>query len=146
MTFNTRTFVHAAALAGVIASLTGCNTNKVSQDDPTGDSKRSGSARKHATAHGRKHQYYYYPDACAYRDCEVDQWFWMEAGQWKCGPSLPDNIMVEVEVPVAIELESDTPYAHHAIVVSSTSTSDGSFADDESQSAAAEGHSPAEQP
>lgn len=102
----------STAIVAVSLSLGACSSAKTNGlDSGRGDvADSSGSGQ-------RIHQYYYYEQARIYRDCEVDQWFWLLDGTWQCGPQLPEGVDVEAEVPIAIQLESDTPYAHHALVV-----------------------------
>lgn len=69
----------------------------------------------HAPAHGyrKKYQYRYYPDAQVYYAADRGLYFWIEGGNWTLGARLPDHITVDLSSGVSVELDSDTPSAHH---------------------------------
>src|SRR5689334_19853190 len=92
------------ALALGIAGLTGCSTGTTSV-------MSDGSAEASATASAvhRSHQFYYYPEAQVYRDCEANRWYWMESGQWQFGATLPQSIVLDAKAPFAVELKADDP-------------------------------------
>lgn len=66
--------------------------------------------------YGRKHQFYYYPNAQVYRDCESNRWHWVKNNSWNVSVDLPKTIVLDVDGPVAIEIDADEPSGHHAIV------------------------------
>ncbi|MCH8830157.1 MAG: hypothetical protein IID45_11330 [Planctomycetes bacterium] len=48
---------------------------------------------------------YYAPDRGTY--------FWFEAGKWRVGVELPNDIRVKLGEHVTIELDADSPYEHY---------------------------------
>ncbi len=66
----------------------------------------------HAQAHGyrARHQYVYYPNSCVYYDSGRKMYFYLEAGSWKMGASLPAGIRLDVGGAVTLEMETDKPY------------------------------------
>ncbi len=69
----------------------------------------------HAPAHGyrAKHRYRYYPSREVYYDTGRRLYFYIEGGHWKSGVSLPDHLGVDLGGYQTVEIDSDTPYAHH---------------------------------
>lgn len=69
----------------------------------------------HAPAHGyrQKFQYVHYKQANVYYSEDRNIWFWIEGGSWKVGTKLPGSI--KVNEGVEIEIDSETPYTHHAL-------------------------------
>src|SRR5688572_6752722 len=65
----------------------------------------------------RKRQFHYYPNAQVYKDCESNRWFWREGETWKFGAQAPTSFSMDIEIPVAIELEADQPNEHHVTIV-----------------------------
>ena len=90
----------------------------VGDDHPVYEAKDSGPP-PWAPAHGyrAKHRYYYYPTSYVYFDIDRRLYFYMSAGQWRVGASLPAGISIEVGESVLLEMDSDTPYHYHGDVV-----------------------------
>lgn len=66
----------------------------------------------------QRHQFYYYPAAGVYRDCDEDRWLWSEDGgeTWTCGPRLPAQFHVGGEIPFAVSLSMNDPAAEHRAI------------------------------
>jgi len=69
----------------------------------------------HAKAHGRRRYRYYY-DSQVYFDIQTNHWFWISAGTWHSGASLPRTYRLSRSASVVVELETDKPYTKHAHV------------------------------
>jgi hypothetical protein len=69
----------------------------------------------HAPAHGyrAKHQYRYYPACSAYYDTGRKLWFYIKAGDWTFGASLPADLRARLGGSVMIDLDTDRPYDFH---------------------------------
>jgi hypothetical protein len=70
----------------------------------------------HAPAHGyrAKHKYRYYPSNNVYHDTEKGLYFYLKGDNWEVGASLPALFRDGLGESVALELETDRPYLHHA--------------------------------
>ena len=70
----------------------------------------------HAPAHGyrAKHKYRYYPDSSVYHDTERGLYFYIKAGNWEVGASLPYELQMGLGEYVSLELDTDRPYTYHA--------------------------------
>ena len=77
---------------------------------------KKGGPPPHAPAHGyrAKHRYRYYPACSVYYDTGRELYFYLEGSQWHIGASLPRTIELEYGDYVTIEMDTDTPYHHHA--------------------------------
>ena len=66
----------------------------------------------HAPAHGyrAKHQYRYYPGSSVYYDTGRKLWFYIKAGDWTFGVSLPTELKARLGDAVSIGLDTDRPY------------------------------------
>lgn len=66
----------------------------------------------------QRHQFYYYPNARVYRDCDEDRWIWSRDGglTWQSGRQLPLSIALGDEIPFAITLTSNEPAAEHTAI------------------------------
>lgn len=71
-----------------------------------------------APAHGyrAKHQYLYYPSRRIYYEPARSLWFWLDAGNWRVGASLPDRLSRYATRGVSIELDTDRPYERQSWV------------------------------
>ncbi|MBW1795267.1 MAG: hypothetical protein JRJ38_12710 [Deltaproteobacteria bacterium] len=71
-----------------------------------------GGPPPHAPAHGyrAKHNYRYYPSACAYFDISRKVYFYLEKDNWKISVSLPQTIQLRLGDYVTIEMDTDKPY------------------------------------
>ena len=71
-----------------------------------------------APAHGHraKHNYYYYPASSVYFDTGRKLYFYYGAGQWQVSVSLPTAIHIDVGERVALDMDTDRPYAYHSEV------------------------------
>ena len=107
------------AVLAALAALTiaGCSSVRIGHRDPEpAPGPRAGyGPPAHAPAHGyrKKFQYVHYPDSGVYYASDRGQYYWLEAGQWKIGARLPGYVTIDLGNGVTIELDSDTPYAHH---------------------------------
>ena len=79
-------------------------------------SQKKGGPPAHAKAHGyrAKHKYRYYPDCSVYHDTERGLYFYIKAGNWEVGASLPNNFQMGLGESVSLELDTDRPYTYHA--------------------------------
>jgi hypothetical protein len=66
----------------------------------------------HANAHGRR-RYRYYHDSEVYFDIQTNHWFWISAGTWRSGPSLPRTYKLNRSASVVVEMETNKPYTRH---------------------------------
>ena len=71
-----------------------------------------------APAHGHraKHQYRYYSADQVYFDPGRGLWFWLEAGDWRVGASLPAGFRLGGS-PVSLGMDVDQPYQFHREVI-----------------------------
>lgn len=74
-----------------------------------------GGPPPHAPAHGyrAKHQYRYYPGCSVYYDAGRRLWFYMQAGGWTIGASLPTGLKAQLGEYVQIGMDEDKPYLRH---------------------------------
>ena len=89
----------------------GCATVGVREErEPAYHGKRTGPPA-HAKAHGlrRKYAYSYYPDSSVYFDRDRKLYFYLQAGSWQVGTSLPSSIRI-AGTPVSLSMDSDKPY------------------------------------
>ena len=65
-----------------------------------------------APAHGyrAKHNYRYYPSACAYFDTSRKVYFYLEKDNWQMSVSLPQALQLRLGDHVTIEMDTDKPY------------------------------------
>jgi len=63
----------------------------------------------------QRHQFYYYPNAQVYRDCDEDRWIWSKDSglTWQSGPRLPMSIGLGQEIPFVVTLSVDDPTIEH---------------------------------
>lgn len=109
-------------LAMVLAcALIGCESLVIHRDGgPAGQSappaptaqRRGKGPPAHAPAHGyrAKYEYRYWHDKNVYYAADRDQYFWLEAGQWRVGAKLPDHIVIDRDGGVVVSMDSATPY------------------------------------
>lgn len=66
----------------------------------------------------QQHQFYYYPDAQVYRDCDEDRWLWSNDGgcTWQSGAKLPAECGVGKEIPFAVFLTLNEPAMEHQAI------------------------------
>jgi hypothetical protein len=66
----------------------------------------------HAPAHGyrKKNSYHYYPSSHVYYDTGRKVYFYMDAGNWEFGVSLPSRYRIDIGEAVSIEMDTRTPY------------------------------------
>lgn len=86
------------------------------QGSDGGGYKKKGGPPPHAPAHGyrAKHQYCYYPYHNVYHEPARGMYFYMSAGGWKVGASLPASLTgINLGASVNIDLDSDRPYDHN---------------------------------
>lgn len=123
MKCDIRLFMGAAAMSVCLVGLSGCIFaagrtvhHRASAPPPEVVHTTKTTVIKHSgpTTYVRKHQFYYYPDAQVYRDCESNRWHWVENNSWKVSIDLPRTIVLDNDGPLAIELEGDEPAIHHA--------------------------------
>ncbi|MEW6265897.1 MAG: hypothetical protein AB1641_22725 [Thermodesulfobacteriota bacterium] len=71
-----------------------------------------GSPPPQAPAHGvrAKRMYNFYPSANVYFEPIRGLWFYLEAGAWKFGVSLPTSFKLKLGDAVSLELDTDKPY------------------------------------
>ncbi|MEJ5359133.1 MAG: hypothetical protein WHT06_10720 [Desulfobacterales bacterium] len=100
----------AAAQGGSITIQWG-DQNKGGAPPPHGKGKKGGPP-PHAPAHGyrAKHQYRYYPCCRVYHDTARGVWFYINAGDWAFGASLPANLQAELGHYVNISLDTEKPF------------------------------------
>jgi hypothetical protein len=58
-----------------------------------------------------RYSYVYYPDVEVYFEPHRNVYYWSEAGTWRSGPRVPQNIVLRSSVRV--DLDSPEPYRHH---------------------------------
>jgi hypothetical protein len=75
-----------------------------------------GGPPSHAPAHGyrAKYHYRYYPGASVYYDAGRRIWFYIKAGDWTFGASLPAGLKAQLGEHVAIGMDEDKPYVRNA--------------------------------
>ncbi len=73
---------------------------------------KKGGPPPHAPAHGyrAKYQYRYYPCCRVYHDVARGVWFYIKAGDWAFGASLPANLQAELGQYVNISLDTERPF------------------------------------
>ena len=78
-----------------------------------------GGPPPHAPAHGRRntHRYDYYPLAQVYFAPDRGRYYWLGPRGWRTGTRLPKSIVIEGEIAVTVELDTDVPHVRHAEVV-----------------------------
>lgn len=108
-------FIFVSALGGLIGCST-ATTGTLSEESAA--AARMSAVMEFTPAAHRPHQFYYYPEAQVYRDCEANRWYWMEAGQWQFGATLPQTIVLDTKAPFAVELNADDPRADHLTIAS----------------------------
>jgi hypothetical protein len=83
------------------------------------DARRPGGSGPppHAPAHGRRHTYHYYPLAQVYFAPDRGRYYWLGPRGWRTGTRLPKSIVIEGEIAVTLELDTDVPHVRHAEVV-----------------------------
>jgi len=66
----------------------------------------------HAPAHGyrAKYEYRYWHDKDVYYAADRDEYFWLEAGNWRVGTKLPDHIVIDPDGGVVVSMDTATPY------------------------------------
>jgi hypothetical protein len=71
----------------------------------------------HAPAHGYRAQYayYYYPTTYVYFDTSRKIYFYLEGSNWRVSASLPSDILIRLDDPVTIEMDSDKPYTEFEV-------------------------------
>jgi hypothetical protein len=79
-----------------------------------------GGPPPHAPAHGyrAKHQYRYYPGCSVYYDTGRKIWFYIKAGDWTFGASLPTDLKAQLGESVSIGMDEEKPYirnSEHAV-------------------------------
>jgi hypothetical protein len=96
---------------GCFVSLTG--SSKPRSHTPPGYEVRKSGPPSHAPAHGyrKKHSYLYYPNNNVYYSTERKVYFYLGEDGWKMGATLPGSIDLSIEKAVALQLDSDLPYA-----------------------------------
>ena len=109
--------ISGATLAAVALALGGCNMFKHAKaDDEEFQAAASAAYPQPLTkphAPGAPHQFYYYPNAQVYRDCEANRWIWIEGQSWQSGVTLPARIKLDSKPPYAVELRCDDPWLEH---------------------------------
>lgn len=102
------------------AMVPGCQESRVvvADDHPVYETMGAGPP-PWAPAHGyrAKHRYHYYPSSYVYFDIDRKLYFYISAGQWRVGASLPGGISIEAGESVLLEMDTDTPYQYHTDVV-----------------------------
>jgi hypothetical protein len=80
--------------------------------------KRKKTPPAHAPGHGNRRvfRYHYYPMARVYFAPDRKRYYWLSPRGWRVGTTLPKQIVIDGEVSVTVELDSDVPYVHHAKV------------------------------
>lgn len=78
-------------------------------------SQVSAAPPAHAPAHGyrAKHQYRYYPGSSVYYDTGRKIWFYIKAGDWTFGASLPADLKARLGDSVSIGLDTDRPFDYN---------------------------------
>jgi hypothetical protein len=119
---------HAIAIAIVcplaVASacmLTGCQPSSQSTGvarNIDGSSFNVSLAAVSEATFSNQHQFYYYPSAQVYRDCDQDRWLWSEDGgaTWVSAARLPAEFLVRDEIPFAVHLTQDSPALEHQAI------------------------------
>jgi hypothetical protein len=77
---------------------------------------KKGGPPEHAPAHGyrAKHKYRYYPSKSVYYDTGRGLYFYLKGDNWEVGASLPSKLKAGLGDSVTFELDTATPYIHHA--------------------------------
>jgi hypothetical protein len=108
------------AIAVVSCALIGCEGIVIDRNGgpaeapapaPTARSRGKGPPA-HAPAHGyrAKYEYRYWHDKGVYYATDRDQYFWLEAGEWRVGAKLPDHIVIDPDGGVVVSMDTPTPY------------------------------------
>ncbi len=114
-------FAATAMLCSLVA-LSGCQSGSrwSSKTDSVTGSVPSHVAMSAASenAFSNRHQFYYFPGASVYRDCDEDRWLWSENGgiTWITGKHLPAEFDVSEEIPFVVFLTLNTPVIEHAAI------------------------------
>lgn len=74
----------------------------------------------------QRHQFYYYPSAGVYRDCDENRWLWSEddGATWQTSTELPSHIALGAEIPFAIFLGANDPVMEHQAIVAAYPATD----------------------
>ena len=110
----------AAGLAGSAFALGGCQTASPAKSAKA-TSQSSFNVAMAAVSESdfaQQHQFYYYPDAQVYRDCDEDRWLWSADGgfTWQAGATLPQQHDVGNEIPFAVFLTFNEPATEHQAI------------------------------
>jgi hypothetical protein len=111
-------FLGAALLAPLSAPAAGDSHSVAAAGAPSSDENLTlakGGPPPHAPAHGyrAKHQYRYYPGASVYYDTGRRIWFYIKAGDWTFGASLPAELKVQLGEHVSIGMDEENPYVRN---------------------------------
>ncbi len=117
-----RKAIGAAALAAALAAGAAAADAAPSAPAKTGASTAAeallakGGPPPHAPAHGyrAKYQYRYYPGCAVYYDAGRRLWFYIQAGGWTIGASLPAELKARLGEYVTIGMDDDQPYVRNA--------------------------------
>ena len=127
---------HATAIVcplaiAAVCTLSGCQSSSRSQGVASNVEVSSFNVSLAAVSEStfsNQHQFYYYPIAQVYRDCDQDRWLWSEDGgaTWVSDARLPRQIALRDEIPFAVHLTQDNPaLEHQAIAAAFPTTSAG---------------------
>lgn len=118
--------VPIAALICSMGALTGCQSGSSSSTPWSSKSASTSSESSFDVAmaavteadFSQRHQFYYFPNAGVYRDCDENRWLWSEDGgmTWNAGPQLPSQISLGDEIPFAVSLNMNDPVIEHQTI------------------------------
>ena len=88
---------------------------KEEQPEKYKKSGKKGGPPPHAPAHGyrAKHQYRYYPCCSTYYDAGQGVWFYIKAGGWTIGASIPTDLKAQLGYHVNLSMDTDKPYEYN---------------------------------
>lgn len=109
------------AFALCAAAFAGCQSSNSARTNEHAGVKSSFDVSMAAVTESnfaQRHQFYYYPVAGVYRDCDENRWLWSEDGgnTWSCGARLPASFKPGDEVPFAVSLSQNDPTIEHRAV------------------------------
>ena len=112
------------AIAGVSIPLVGCQSassqraSSSAAPDVNASSFEVSMAAVNEEVFSHQHQFYYYPNAGVYRDCDEDRWLWSDDDglTWNFGTNLPQQIVLGDEIPFAVILGLNDPASEHQTI------------------------------
>jgi hypothetical protein len=123
-----------AALGFGLVTLAGCQSSSSTWSSKSASATNESSFTVAMAAvteadFAQRHQFYYYPAAGVYRDCDEDRWLWSgdDGVTWNTSIELPSHIAVGDEVPFAVILGMNDPVMEHQAIAAAFPSHDGSL-------------------